>query len=182
MVIDFETLDLVPTAKILEIGAVVMDTDSGEASKFFVQVAWEDISQEYRTESIDTIKFWDGVNPNWRTVYSMEHCYSLRRAVNMLHTFMQDNPFDTIWSNGADFDLPILANLFNQFNIPKWNFRKNRCYRTFREEFKEVENKFIGMKHNALDDALNEAIHIAKILKHIEVLKSKGREEECTTA
>ena len=71
-----------------------------------------------------------------------------------------------LWGNGADFDNTILGSLYDAFGLRKpWSYSRNRCYRTMknigigprRPQARE------GIYHNALDDAITQAIHLQDI-------------------
>ena len=72
-----------------------------------------------------------------------------------------------VWGNGADFDLPILGAAFKAIGMEiPWAAYNGRCYRTLKNLYKEIAmDKFIGTKHNALQDAMNQAIHASTILQ-----------------
>lgn len=63
-----------------------------------------------------------------------------------------------MWGNSARFDCGILQNAYNKADIPlPWDFRKERCYRTFVEMFGQIDKtKYIGFAHNPLDDCRNQ--------------------------
>ena len=65
-----------------------------------------------------------------------------------------------VWSNGADFDVPMLAHAFSQVQMEMpWKFFNSRCFRTYKNlpGAKNVGVPFAGTKHNALADAYHQA-------------------------
>lgn len=74
-----------------------------------------------------------------------------------------------IWGNGADFDLPIIKAAYEIVDMPvPWKPFNGRCYRTLKNlpQNKNIKaDKFEGVKHNALADAIFQARHALKILR-----------------
>lgn len=68
---------------------------------------------------------------------------------------------DLIWSQGANFDEPLLAAAYRFCGLtPPWKFWNARDTRTVYDLAKYNPNKRIGVYHNALDDALTQAADI----------------------
>ena len=73
-----------------------------------------------------------------------------------------------MWSNGADFDLPMLAHAYNQVGIEvPWKFWNSRCFRTYKNlpNAKNIRVEALGVKHNALSDAYQQAQTVCAIHK-----------------
>lgn len=72
-----------------------------------------------------------------------------------------------VWGNGADFDLPILAAAYQAVGMKTpWEPFNGRCYRTLKNLYKDIKmQKFQGLKHTALADARNQALHAREILR-----------------
>jgi 3' exoribonuclease, RNase T-like len=75
------------------------------------------------------------------------------------------------WGNGASFDIPIIENAMKRERVPiPWRFYDIRCFRTLKALYPNVvAEPFTGEKHNALDDAIHQAKHAARILQKISV-------------
>ena len=70
----------------------------------------------------------------------------------------------SLWGNGATFDNVILDNAAKAGRIDwPFNHRMNECFRTLRKRFPDVTHEFVGTPHVAVDDALNQALHLQKI-------------------
>jgi hypothetical protein len=70
-----------------------------------------------------------------------------------------------VWGNGSDFDNVICSQSFKKFGIDSpWLYTDNRCYRTLKNILPNVTHSYIGVKHSAVDDARNQAMHACKIL------------------
>jgi hypothetical protein len=71
-----------------------------------------------------------------------------------------------VWSNGADFDLPMLAHAYSQVQVETpWKFWNSRCVRTYKNLPGAKGAKFpaTGVKHNALSDAVNQTKQVQAI-------------------
>lgn len=65
-----------------------------------------------------------------------------------------------VWSHGATFDLPILANAYEEQGTPlPWDFRLGRDTRTLFARAGGTPNigHLVGVPHDALADAVNQA-------------------------
>ena len=70
-----------------------------------------------------------------------------------------------VWGNGAAFDNAILVAAYEAIGVKRpWEFRNDRCYRTVKSLWPEVELEREGTHHNALDDAISQAWHLMAIL------------------
>ena len=79
-----------------------------------------------------------------------------------------------IWSNGADFDVPILAHIYMKMGMsPPWQFYNVRCYRTVKNMAKWVENEQREIAHNALSDADDQTRHLFRVATELEKMGVK---------
>jgi hypothetical protein len=76
-----------------------------------------------------------------------------------------------VWGNGATFDNVILATAYKacRLELP-WSYKADRCYRTLRSLAPGVLFEKVGTGHTALDDALAQAWHAQRIVKHLDDL------------
>ncbi len=115
----------------------------------------------------DTVKWWDKQSPEARK--SLEGKTPLGTALKeFLRWHQKDGQHHStrMWGNGSDFDNAILDNAFRKFGrINVWDFWLNRCYRTIDKSYGKVHQKKSGTAHNALDDAINQALHLMKIVE-----------------
>lgn len=86
-----------------------------------------------------------------------------------------------MWSNGADFDLPMLAHAFTECGIEiPWKFYNSRCFRTYKNlpGAKTIRLPSAGVKHNAMADAYTQAQVLCEIHKQLfgktEKMKAKA--------
>jgi hypothetical protein len=169
LMLDLETLATTADAVILSIGAVPFDLEKGVVSEegFYVSVSIDSNLEYKRRVSEDTLIWWMKQEAAARQVF-MEPKDTLPEALAMLSDFIGETK-PTVWSNGADFDIPMLAHAFTQVGtgIP-WEFWNSRCFRTYKNlpGAKNVAGPTSdGIKHNALADAYNQAHHVCAIHK-----------------
>lgn len=176
IMLDLETLDTASSAVVISIGAVAFDPRTNAlGDKFYVELT-DDIARQQahgRTIAIDTVRWWMRQDALAKRVFSMSPPDGVERA-NTLDALSRFGLFVAtngardaeLWGNGADFDNIILGNLYDAFGLRKpWSYSRNRCYRTMknlgigprRPQVRE------GVHHNALDDAITQAVHLQEI-------------------
>ena len=163
VMIDLETLGMGESAIICSIGACTFMT--AEPQKTFYHVI--DIEkQPGRVFDPSTVKFWmkQGDAP-------VHGAMTLTHSLTCLKGWIENliGPV-TIWANGTDFDIPMLKHAFPSCGlVVPWRYDAVRDYRTLRKLFPQIPaDPFQGSKHNALDDAINQAAHLTKILHFLE--------------
>ena len=170
VMVDLETLGDTCLASVVTIGAVFFD-EYNIGEKFYTQIDLED-AKKHGEISESTM--------NWWAEQSEEAKHDLlngttetKKAILQFVAFLQMNASTNskdikIWGNGSDFDNVILGNTFKSVGLePTWKYWNNRCYRTMKNVFKDVQpDDFEGVKHNAVDDAVYQVKHLQKILQH----------------
>lgn len=170
VMIDLETLGTQPGSVILSIGAVLFDqkkpisTCLGE--ELYVVVNRKSCEDAGLTISQDTLDWWKKQSPEARKVLSEAESGgdALKTALVALAKFIPAGA--KIWSNGANFDQPLLDVAYNKVgvNLP-WKYWNSRCYRTVLSLCKE-EKQFrppTVLAHNALEDAKWQARHMVNV-------------------
>jgi hypothetical protein len=158
--IDLETLGTVADACILSIGAVRFDLDSAaiDDQGFYASVSIDSNLELKRRIQEDTLIWWMKQDPAAQGVFH-ESKQTLPTALRELSDWFGDDTFN-VWSNGADFDLPMLAHAFTQcgMEVP-WKFWNSNCFRTYKKlpGAKLIRAAVMGVKHNALSDAYQQA-------------------------
>ncbi len=171
IMIDLETLGTTADAVIVSIGAVQFDMQAGQEAflsqnldKFYVAIKID--SQSGRHVSGSTLKWWMGQSEQARAVFS-EQSISIETALIDLGDFIRSGAGSAhVWSNGADFDLPMLAHAYEMYGVPlPWKPYAGRCYRTYKNlpGARAVTVPRMGEHHNALDDAIYQANHLCAI-------------------
>lgn len=175
IMLDLETLATGPDAVILSIGACRFNLDSNEVfygtedNSFYRAVNVD--SQRARRISASTLEWWMAQSKEAQGVFT-ERKVSLPKALLDFSVWMcgpgERSP--TVWSNGADFDMPILAHAFEQVDILRpWAPYSGRCYRTYKNlpGARAVKVMRLGEHHNALHDAVYQAHHVCAIHKEL---------------
>lgn len=152
----------------MSIGAVKFDLDSDKIDDlgFYASVSVESNLDLKRRISEDTLIWWMGQDIAAKAVF-VEPKQTLRTALEEMADWMGDESY-TVWSNGADFDLPMLAHAYTQcgLDVP-WQYHKSRCFRTYKNlpGAKLIRSPVTGVKHNALSDAHQQAVTLQAIHK-----------------
>lgn len=174
IMLDLETLSTANNAVVLSIGAVAFNAEGEMGEKFYMEMTNDLESQITRGRAISakTVIWWMQQNALAKQVFA-EHCtekdvrYPTDIALGAFSEFVARNGGKEaeIWGNGSDFDNAILSSLFTAYGMPiPWMFYNNRCYRTLKK-LPGVPNmrERMGAHHNALDDAITQAIHLQEI-------------------
>ena len=173
IMIDLETLGTTADAAIVSIGAVRFDLQAKPGAPFasadacFYRVINID-GQPRRRISGATVSWWMGQSDAARSVFSAEETVYLRQALDDLRDWIRLTCCNApnVWSNGADFDLPILNHAYEAMCMTApWKPYTGRCYRTYKNlpGARAIKIERQGEHHNALDDAIYQAQHLCAI-------------------
>lgn len=164
VMLDLETMSTSANAAIVSIGACKFDIDFGITDKFEVVIDLQScIKREFDIDG-NTINWWLKQSDEARKNITKKGV-DIKDALIQFHTFLgRENV--RIWGNGADFDNAILANAFRKFgNYKPWNYGLNRCFRTIKASFHNIEVEKVGTHHKALDDAMYQATYLLKLVE-----------------
>jgi len=168
VMIDFETLDTVPHAVVLQLGWAFFDAESPPNAEVYStgQVLFSMPHQVAQRRSLDpeTWAWWLTQNPDL-----------FRKLLLGTNTIPQalkvfDKAWDThaqsktnIWGNGANFDEPILSNLYrtNRMKMPG-HYSASRCVRTIKALHPSVPKVEPEIKHDGESDAIAQALFVQK--------------------
>lgn len=179
LMIDIETLDTAPTAKIVEIGWCVVPSSLGPylTSLDFASgsIPVTPVGQELLglTESKDTLEWWqDEESRRKHLQYLTEQGIPLYEALTHLARVVEIYTPSEIWCKGASFDFAILrhayvryANVREKVDMP-WSYGIERDLRTYQAMFstdwrkakqQELFEKYGLTAHTAKDDAIAQA-------------------------
>lgn len=167
LMIDLETLDVTPDAVILSIGIVKFNPkNQGVYDRLELRPTVEDQTEVYnRTISEDTLRWWSEQSKEaLEAGLSDGGRMPLKDCMEVIYQYCWNQ--DSVWSNGASFDIVVLESAFRQTltNKPNpipWPFYTIRDTRTLYEVAGvRLKDKKYGTKttHNALEDAEHQAI------------------------
>lgn len=167
--LDLETLGTRPGCIVLSIGAVMWD-NTGVGEGFYCVLSVEDQEKYDLVCSHDTMRWWEKQTPEARKVLDDAQNLATSRVLSIGLQEFSDwwtmQGAQCIWGNGADFDQPILAALYDAANMPlPWKFFNSRCYRTLKGLISVPAPERKGTHHNALDDAMYQAMHAVAMFK-----------------
>lgn len=174
VMVDLETLGTVASAVILSIGAVKFNLETGEIADdgFYASVSIDSNLDFGRRIQEDTLLWWLKQPAAAQQVFHEEKM-ALPEALELFSDWVQTDDA-RMWSNGADFDLPMVAHAYNQVQMTApWKFWNSRCVRTYKAlpGAKNAKVESLGVKHNALSDAYNQAQLVCAI--HRELFSKK---------
>lgn len=167
VMIDIETLDTRASAVILSVGAVRFDMNKpGEVGqKIHLHLNVDDQLDLGRTVSASTMMWWLDQSDAARSRITAPKRIAFTEGLSTLASFVREN--DRLWGNGAGFDNVILADAYRSAGMPlPWRYWNDMCYRTLKNMHRSVKKPVTdGVKHDALDDAVTQALHLQDIIK-----------------
>ena len=175
LMLDMETLAVSPNAVVLSLGAVHFDPYGNLINdELYFKIDLDDQDKLAREIDPNTLDWWAKQDPN-----IMEEAFSPNDRIPLLEAMERFHKFawgcEAFWSHGATFDLVIIENIYRQLNKPlPWNYWQLRDTRTLFDlgwDPQMPKNK----KHDALQDAIRQAIGVQNILKQLNELKNESR-------
>ena len=169
--IDLETLDVLPSATILTIGAVKFDPFGDDISqakceKFYVRVDVDSCDAIGGTVSPATLDWWASQSQEAQDeAFDPTNRIQIEDAMAQLYKFCWGAK--RIWSHGAGFDVVILENYFRKVGkaIP-WAFWEVRDTRTI-FDIGINPNRPPVLKHHALEDAWNQTVGVQNVFQRL---------------
>jgi hypothetical protein len=186
IMLDLETLGTAPGAVVLSIGAVCFTYDGLSDSTFYRVINLNSAKSVGLKVDPDTETWWRKQSIQAQEVLSKaEHTQESKHITLVLSDFSAwvGTSGARVWSNGSDFDQPLLAACYAAIGrkVP-WKYYHSRCYRTLKA-LVDLPLVRIGLHHDALDDARTQAAHAVKILQRLHKPETvvNLRAEEATT-
>lgn len=168
VMIDLETMGIRHDAPIVSIGAVTFDMQNltlGE--RFYAVISLESSVDLGSVIDPATVMWWMGQSDDARKALLRkgEHvCDVLQSFSAWLDRNCVPLKSRRVWACGPDFDCVLLSEHFRKAGMDTpWMFWNQRCYRTLRELYPNVEPHERTGHHNALDDAVYQTEHIFNI-------------------
>ncbi|WP_350238916.1 3'-5' exonuclease [Pectobacterium colocasium] len=185
VMIDIETMGTNPNPKapIASIGAVFFNPKTGElGEQFYCRVDFENDILNGAVPDGGTIQWWLRQSSEARAELIRDDATPILGAVSELSDWLADNAESLktlkVWANSPSFDCAILKSAFERTDtdIP-WNYWNERDVRTMKEVGVAIMGigrilrlgtaKTIGVKHNALDDAISQAALVSAVMSRL---------------
>ena len=165
--IDLETVDLIPGAAIVSIGAVLFDPRHNIISKdtFYVELDWK---AQGRSINKETLEWWRK-QPS-KTRKALKGTADLEDTLEDLAFWLPEGVL--VWGNGPSFDMSILEDAYRSVDMEiPWKFWNVYDCRTIKYLYESArggfDKKVGGDDHNALHDAMYQAHYVNKMWKSI---------------
>jgi len=161
LMVDLETLGNGSNAVILSLGVARFDK-YGIKDSVYLRIDEQSCVNAGLRMDVSTVLWWMKQSDAARAAFDQPGI----QLADALEKFSEWVPEGAcVWGNGATFDNVILSNAYRAVGMRQpWDFWNDRCYRTVKNLYPEVEApEFTGAKHNALDDAVHQAKHLILI-------------------
>jgi exodeoxyribonuclease VIII len=170
IMLDLETLGTGDHAAIVQIGAC--EFDSKEILTTFLQNVRLD-SENLGSIEGDTLRWWLNQSPDAvESVLRSIPRTPLRDALEDFRSWLVGDQF-AIWANSPSFDLRLLRQAYERCGLePPWKFYQELDHRTMKHLGRLLQVprlQFEGTKHNALDDATNQASYLMAVLEEMKL-------------
>lgn len=158
VMIDLETLGVTADSMIMSIGAVKFTMDGYIDDKGFYAIC-SMAGQSRRHINPDTLAWWMKQDAAAQAIFTDPSRISLEDALHDLKDWYSGSEKALLWSNGADFDIPMINHALHMYDIaPLTQHWNHRCFRTLKQEWPMVPKPaHEGAAHNALVDAIQQA-------------------------
>lgn len=175
VMIDWETMGNKPNAAVIALGACFFDPATGVVGeKFYSEISLSSSVAAGLDIDPSTVIWWMQQDDAARAKFKdNEGAPSIYFVMDKFNQWLKLETTDDIvlWGNGAAFDNVIAANVYDKMYVNRpWKFWNDRCYRTVKNLYPDVEYVFEGVKHYALDDAISQAKHLCAIAQKHKIL------------
>lgn len=177
IMLDLETLGNGNNAAIVAIGACEFDPhgDGYAGTTFYKKVSPDSSVKAGMQMDASTVLWWLKQSSDAQfATFEGDGIVDLHTALSYFCGFVEQRGGSkdvAVWGNGATFDCVVIRNAFKAVNLPvPWSFRGDKCYRTVVNLLPETRRPVLvrnGTAHNALDDAITQAIHLQKCYKEL---------------
>lgn len=166
IMVDLETLGKGSNAVIVSIGAVAFD-ETGLGATFYRNVAPQSCVDIGMTIDVDTIMWWMKQGDDARKALTLPGDPIYKVLAEFRDYVNHCAPADEValWGNGATFDNVILGTAYKLCDLERpWAYWNDRCHRTLKNLFPDIPAPKPKVAHNALEDAIAQALHASQIL------------------
>lgn len=173
VMLDLETLGTGPRAAVVAIGACEFDPRGvgTQPDSFYRRVS---LATAMAAGDVDpsTLLWWMQQSDAARKATFVGEAGSLESSLRAFNSWLDyiDNgglaKNVCVWGNGATFDNVVIRSAFKAVGLdPHWSFRNDKCYRTVMNLVPDQGFVRHGEAHNALDDAITQALYLQKVYK-----------------
>lgn len=170
IMVDIETMDILPTAAIVSIGAVRFDV-AGKSSRdelieesFYTNISIESNEKFGRTMSASTIQWWLKQSKEAQKGLFEEPILPFNTALLKYRMWLEKQNADRYYANDPDFDMVILNNALRSINdqSPFAYHQHRSCRTTIELAYPDdpMPNVDLGTAHNALDDTVKQCLQV----------------------
>ena len=165
LMIDLETLDVVPTAMIMQVGLVTFDAASvfpiaGPDTNPDIELYNVELKDQDGTWSEKTLRWWMNQSDS-----GLENpaARPLAKVLGRIQILAQKENIKRVWSHGAAFDHPIVIYHLNKLGMGELcSYRKLRCTRTLFDLY-TLDKSVPKITHRADWDAWAQAEDVRRI-------------------
>lgn len=181
IMLDLETMGIGSNAAIVAIGACAFDLPARRQSpnvdprlfhQFYCRVSLASSMRAGMQVDASTILWWMQQSDAARKstfegaeIDLVGACFQFADFVSRVSLHLEGNV--AIWGNGATFDNVVIRSAFKAVHVAEpWSFRNDKCYRTVINLLPEDRRPKLvryGVWHNALDDAITQAVQLQKV-------------------
>jgi len=167
VMLDIETFGTSPGCAIRSIGAVTFDLNGTVGETFYVNVNLDTCLEAGLVVDPKTADWWARQSADAQRAFEKDQ-KSLHTALLNFRTWFLARNAPFVWSQGANFDPPVLDAAYRAMGIEvPWRFYNVRDTRTVYDLFgfdtRDIARKRIH--HNALDDTLHQVDLVAAALR-----------------
>jgi hypothetical protein len=191
VMIDIETLGTKPGYAVISVGAYAFDPlgeqllnaepnrpgyfDPADPG-FHQNVCWKSVLDDFGMKvDGNTLDWWvlpNGSEPSAEAFDAITHDQQvLPKVLHRLNAFLTRQHANNVWADDPSFDCNLLEVAYEICKIEKiWSFRRERSVRTMRwlaAEMKLSLPEPIGIPHNPLHDAYNQAREVICVVQHL---------------
>jgi len=189
--IDIETLSTENNAVVISLGAALFkfgeELKAYEIKTFSTEFDIKDQVKRKRDISTDTIAWWLTQDKTARVRMARkmkgEYINFLIDGDAISHNkfwliefknFCTENKVSNLWGNGSTFDNIIMRDMFKMYDVLyPVGYRNDRDLRTLYDQYIKLTGKIIpyinhGVAHDAVDDAISQALTAQKVYKELE--------------
>jgi hypothetical protein len=175
IMVDIETMGLLSDSAICSIGAICFNVRDGITGDGFYRECLslnEQVIQYKRVIYPDTMRFWAQQDSEIQRCFARDRLGSYKEIMTDFHTWMQvsgsglGNAY--VWCKSPQLDIAILEDIFFKLGLDMpWSYKNIVDLRSLSALIPHGVT-YAGVKHNALDDAKNQALQAIDLMRRFQ--------------